>query len=35
MLWLILIGVAAVLFATIPLVIGRLVSWLYSKATGQ
>jgi hypothetical protein len=35
MLWLILIGLAIVLFAAIPLILGEIAGWLYKKLSGQ
>jgi hypothetical protein len=35
MLWLILIGLAIVLFAAIPLIVGEIAAWLYKKLSGQ
>jgi hypothetical protein len=35
MLWLILIGLAILLFAAIPLIIGEIAAWLYKKLSRQ
>ncbi len=35
MLWLISIGIVVVLFAIIPLIVGRSAEWLYKKLSGQ
>jgi hypothetical protein len=35
MLWLFSIGLAIVLFATIPLTFGWIAGWLYKKLSGQ
>jgi hypothetical protein len=35
MLWLFSIGLAIVLFATIPLTVGSIAGWIYKKLSGQ
>ena len=35
MFWLILIGIAVLLFSALPLLFGHFVAWLYCKLTGS